>query len=61
MVYLDVVCLNYDGGVLDAAVLACAGALRKRKPLHGWIVHIRLRASSNRNILSASCSSGSQL
>lgn len=31
VVYLDVVCLNYDGGVLDAAVLACAGALRKRE------------------------------
>ncbi|CEQ39301.1 SPOSA6832_00820 [Sporobolomyces salmonicolor] len=28
VVYLDVVCLNYDGGVLDAAVLACVGALK---------------------------------
>lgn len=28
VVYLDVVCLNYDGGVLDAAVLAAVGALR---------------------------------
>jgi len=27
--YLDVVCLDEDGGVLDAAVLACVGALRK--------------------------------
>ncbi|KAI5480988.1 exosome complex component RRP43 [Pseudohyphozyma bogoriensis] len=29
VVYLDIVCLNYDGGVLDAAVLACVGALRQ--------------------------------
>ncbi|GAA5846385.1 hypothetical protein JCM3766R1_001179 [Sporobolomyces carnicolor] len=28
VVYLDLVCLNYDGGVLDAAVLACVGALK---------------------------------
>lgn len=28
MVYLDVVCLNFDGGILDAAVLACVGALK---------------------------------
>ncbi|BGP37150.1 hypothetical protein JCM10450v2_001056 [Rhodotorula kratochvilovae] len=28
VVYIDVVCLNYDGGVLDAAVLAAVGALR---------------------------------
>ncbi|GAA6000741.1 hypothetical protein JCM10207_004634 [Rhodosporidiobolus poonsookiae] len=28
VVYLDVVCLNYDGGILDAAVLAAVGALR---------------------------------
>lgn len=28
VVYLDIVCLNYDGGVLDAAVLAAVGALR---------------------------------
>ncbi|GAA5916384.1 hypothetical protein JCM5296_006195 [Sporobolomyces johnsonii] len=28
VIYLDVVCLNYDGGVLDAAVLACVGALK---------------------------------
>ncbi|GAA5936960.1 exosome complex component RRP43 [Sporobolomyces koalae] len=28
VVYLDLVCLNYDGGVLDAAVLASLGALR---------------------------------
>ncbi|GAA5854889.1 hypothetical protein JCM5353_005072 [Sporobolomyces roseus] len=27
VLYLDLVCLNYDGGVLDAAVLACVGAL----------------------------------
>lgn len=31
VVYLDVVCLNYDGSVLDAAVLACLGALQQRK------------------------------
>jgi hypothetical protein len=31
VVYLDVVCLNYDGGVLDAAVLACVGALKNRE------------------------------
>ena len=31
VVYLDVVCLNFDGGVLDAAVLACVGALRTRQ------------------------------
>ncbi|GAA5979246.1 hypothetical protein JCM10908_002854 [Rhodotorula pacifica] len=31
VVYLDVVCLNYDGGVLDAAVLAAVGALRDLK------------------------------
>lgn len=30
VVYLDLVCLNYDGGVLDAAVLACVGALKSR-------------------------------
>lgn len=30
VVYIDVVCLNYDGGVLDAAVLAAVGALRNR-------------------------------
>ncbi|BGP53324.1 hypothetical protein JCM8202v2_000883 [Rhodotorula sphaerocarpa] len=28
VVYLDIVCLNYDGGVLDAVVLAAVGALR---------------------------------
>ncbi|GJN87896.1 hypothetical protein Rhopal_000851-T1 [Rhodotorula paludigena] len=28
VVYIDVVCLNYDGGVLDAAVLAAVGALK---------------------------------
>ncbi|GAA5826297.1 hypothetical protein JCM11251_007246 [Rhodosporidiobolus azoricus] len=28
VVYLDVVCLNYDGGILDAAVLAAVGALK---------------------------------
>ncbi|GAA5981915.1 hypothetical protein JCM5350_006563 [Sporobolomyces pararoseus] len=28
VVYLDLVCLNYDGGVLDAALLACVGALK---------------------------------
>ncbi|GAA6030178.1 hypothetical protein JCM8097_009300 [Rhodosporidiobolus ruineniae] len=28
VVYLDIVCLNYDGGVLDAAVLAAVGALK---------------------------------
>ncbi|GAA5846610.1 hypothetical protein JCM9279_006761 [Rhodotorula babjevae] len=28
VVYLDIVCLNFDGGVLDAAVLAAVGALR---------------------------------
>lgn len=30
VVYLDVVCLNYDGGILDAAVLAAVGALKNR-------------------------------
>lgn len=30
VVYLDLVCLNYDGGVLDAAVLAAVAALRNR-------------------------------
>jgi len=30
VLYLDLVCLNYDGGVLDAAVLACVGALNSR-------------------------------
>ncbi|KAK4704086.1 exosome complex component RRP43, partial [Phenoliferia sp. Uapishka_3] len=29
VVYLDVVCLNYDGGVLDAALIACVAALRQ--------------------------------
>lgn len=29
VVYLDVVCLNFDGGVLDAAVIACVAALRQ--------------------------------
>ncbi|GAA6048109.1 hypothetical protein JCM3770_000195 [Rhodotorula araucariae] len=28
VVYVDVVCLNFDGGVFDAAVLAAVGALR---------------------------------
>ncbi|GAA5850955.1 hypothetical protein JCM8547_009141 [Rhodosporidiobolus lusitaniae] len=28
VVYLDVVCLNYDGGILDAAVLSAVGALK---------------------------------
>ncbi|GAA5984434.1 hypothetical protein JCM11641_000136 [Rhodosporidiobolus odoratus] len=28
-VYLDIVCLNYDGGILDAAVLASVAALKK--------------------------------
>ncbi|TNY24013.1 ribosomal protein S5 domain 2-type protein [Rhodotorula diobovata] len=28
VLYIDVVCLNFDGGVLDAAVLAAVGALR---------------------------------
>ncbi|BGP13296.1 hypothetical protein JCM10213_004934 [Rhodosporidiobolus nylandii] len=28
VVYLDVVCLNYDGGILDAAVLASVAALK---------------------------------
>ncbi|GAA5901806.1 exosome complex component RRP43 [Sporobolomyces salmoneus] len=28
VLYLDLVCLNYDGGVLDAALLACVGALK---------------------------------
>ncbi|KWU45644.1 hypothetical protein RHOSPDRAFT_32566 [Rhodotorula sp. JG-1b] len=31
VVYLDLVCLNYDGGVLDAAVLAAVAALRNLK------------------------------
>ncbi|TKA57042.1 hypothetical protein B0A53_00998 [Rhodotorula sp. CCFEE 5036] len=31
VVYLDIVCLNYDGGVLDAAVLAAVAALRNLK------------------------------
>lgn len=33
VVYLDIVCLNYDGGILDAAVLASVGALKNREPL----------------------------
>ncbi|KAM0751657.1 hypothetical protein T439DRAFT_324852 [Meredithblackwellia eburnea MCA 4105] len=37
VVYMDVVCLNYDGGVLDAAVLACVAALRElRLPEAIW-------------------------
>ncbi|KAK4056330.1 hypothetical protein OIO90_002774 [Microbotryomycetes sp. JL221] len=37
VVYLDVVCLNYDGGVLDAAVLACSAALKNLKlPKATW-------------------------
>ncbi|KAM0792880.1 hypothetical protein ACM66B_002642 [Microbotryomycetes sp. NB124-2] len=37
VVYLDVVCLNYDGGILDAAVLACSAALRNLKlPKATW-------------------------
>ncbi|ORY61172.1 ribosomal protein S5 domain 2-type protein [Leucosporidium creatinivorum] len=37
VVYLDVVCLNFDGGILDAAVLACVGALKNlRLPKATW-------------------------
>jgi hypothetical protein len=43
VVYLDIVCLNYDGGILDAAVLASVGALKNREPsFHPVIINLNL-------------------
>ena len=32
MLYIDVVCINYDGNAFDAAVMAVMAALRNSKP-----------------------------
>lgn len=35
VIYIDVVCINYDGNAYDAAVLAVMAALRNSEYLHG--------------------------
>jgi exosome complex RNA-binding protein Rrp42 (RNase PH superfamily) len=49
VVYLDIVCLNYDGGVLDAAVLAAVAALRNRTLINSYFRPFVVRVGPYQN------------
>jgi exosome complex RNA-binding protein Rrp42 (RNase PH superfamily) len=47
--YIDVVCINYDGNAFDAAVLAVMAALRSSEfAIHSQLVQMRLLADHQR-------------